>query len=91
MNTSLLLCLFGLIDIGTDTDKVILENINIDIDIKKENLENIDIDSDRKFFEIAILILEILQNIDIDKILNRLEFGMSNRATRKCHMNIKCQ
>ena len=31
-------------------------------------MENIDIDK------------EILDNIDIDKILNRLEFGISNRA-----------
>ena len=35
-------------------------------------LENIDIDIDKA----------ILQNIDIDKILNRFKFGISNRATR---------
>ena len=33
-------------------------------------LENIDIDIDKA----------ILQNIDIDKILNRFKFGISNRA-----------
>ena len=55
----------------------ILENIDIDIDravlenIDKEILENIDIDIDK----------EISENIDIDKILNRLEFGISNRAS----------
>ena len=36
-------------------------------------LENIDIDID--------IDKAILQNIDIDKISNRLEFGISNRAT----------
>ena len=34
-------------------------------------LENIDIDIDKA----------ILQNIDIDKILNRFKFGISNRAS----------
>ena len=42
-----------------------LENIDID----RAVLENIDIDN------------EILENIDIDKILYRLEFEISNRAT----------
>ena len=46
-----------------------LEYINIDI--HKENSENMDIDTDK----------EISKNIDIDEILNRLEFGISNRAT----------
>ena len=41
---------------------------NIDIDIDKEIFENIDIDIDK----------ESLENIDIDKILNQLEFGISN-------------
>ena len=41
-----------------------MENIDID----KEISENIDIDK------------EISENIDIDKILNRFEFGISNRA-----------
>ena len=36
-------------------------------------MEYIDIDIDK----------EILENIDIDKILNRLEVGISNRATQK--------
>ena len=35
-------------------------------------MENIDIDIEK----------EISENIDIDKILNRLEFGISNRATQ---------
>ena len=35
-------------------------------------MENIDIDID--------IDKEILENIDIDKISNRLEFGISNRA-----------
>ena len=47
-----------------------LKNIDIDIDIDKEILENIDTDIDKEIFE----------NIDIDKISNRLEFGISNRA-----------
>ena len=51
-----------------------LENIDINIDIDKEILENIDIVIDIE--------KEILENIDIDKILNRLEFGISNRAMR---------
>ena len=38
-----------------NTDKEILENININIDVDKD----------------------ILENIDIDKISNRLEFGIS--------------
>ena len=53
-----------------DIDMASLKNINIDIDIDKDILENIDIDIDKR----------ILQNIDIDKILYRLEFGISNRA-----------
>ena len=57
---------FKNIDIDIDID--ILENIDID----KEILENIDIDID--------IDKEILENIDIDKILNQLEFGISNRA-----------
>ena len=52
------------IDIDIDIDKEVLENIDID----KEVLENIDIHIDK----------EILENIDIDKILNWLEFGISN-------------
>ena len=66
-------------NIDINIDKTILKNIdidmailkNIDIDIDKENLVNIDIDK------------EILENIDIDKISNRLEVGISNRATQK--------
>ena len=50
------------IDIDSDIDMVILENIVIDMDF----LENIDIDIDR----------EILKNIDIDKISYQLEFGI---------------
>ena len=58
------------IDIDIDIDMVILENIDIDIDIDMDFLEYIDIDIDKG----------ILQNIDIDKISYRLEFGISNRA-----------
>ena len=46
-------------------DRESLRNIDIDIDIV------IDIDIDKG----------ISENIDIDKILKRLEFGISNRAT----------
>ena len=46
-----------------------MENIDIDIDIDKDILENINIDK------------EILENIAINDILNRLEFGISNRAS----------
>ena len=45
-----------------------LRNINIDININIDFLENINIDK------------EILRNIDINKIWNQLEFGVSNRA-----------
>ena len=58
-------------NIDIDIDMVILENIDIDIDIDMDFLEYIDIDKG------------ILQNIDIDKISYRLEFGISNRATRR--------
>ena len=60
-----------------DVEKDILENIDIDINIDKEIWENIDIviDIDKK----------ILENIDIDKISNRLEFGISNRASDGAH------
>ena len=59
---------------------VILENIDIDMDF----LENIDIDMD--FLESIDNDIDkgILQNINIDKILYWLEFGISNRA--KCVM-----
>ena len=45
-------------------------------------LENIDIDIDMDFHENIYIDIDkgILQNIDIDKILYRLEFGISNRA-----------
>ena len=47
-------------------DKGIWQNI----DIEKTIMKNIDIDK------------EILENIAINDILNRLEFGISNRASR---------
>ena len=55
-------------NIDIDIDKDNLKNIDIDIDIDMAILENIDIDIDKG----------ISQNIDIDKILYRLEFGISN-------------
>ena len=58
------------IDIDIDIDMVILENIDIDIDIDEEILKNIDIDIGKA----------ILQNIDIDKILYRFEFGIYRTA-----------
>ena len=60
---------------------VILENIDIDIDFNIDFLENIDIDLD--FLEDINIDIDkgILQNIDIDKILYRLEFVISNRAS----------
>ena len=57
---------------------VIFRNIDIDmgflenIDIDKEIWKNIDIDID----------MDILQNINIDEISYRLEYGISNRATQ---------
>ena len=33
---------------------------------------------------------EIFENIDIDKISNRLEFGISNRATRTPLITLRC-
>ena len=51
-----------------DINMVILENI--DIDIENNILENIDINID--------IDKENLQYIDIDKISNQLEFGISN-------------
>ena len=56
---------------------------NIDIDIDMVILENIDIDIDMDFLENIEIDKGILQNIDIDKILYRLEFGISNRASGK--------
>ena len=72
----------SIVDISTnlkniDIDKAILKNIDIDID--KEILENIDIDIDKEILE--NIDKEILENIDIDKISNRLEFGISNSPT----------
>ena len=58
-----------------DIDMAILENIDIDIDIDMAILENIDIDIDKG----------ILQNVDIDKISYRLEFGISNTPTVLLH------
>merc|ERR1712036_117528 len=68
---------FNNIGIDIDIDKEMLENIDIDIDIDKDILENIDIDID--------IDKEILENIDIDidKVLNQLEFGISNRASQR--------
>ena len=50
---------------------------NIDMDI----CENIDM----KFLENIYIKKGLLQNIDIDKILYRFEFGISNRATVQAH------
>ena len=66
------------IDINIDIDMVILENIDIDIDMNL--LETIDIDSDMDFLENIDIDKGICQNIDIDKILYRLEFGILNGA-----------
>ena len=57
-------------NININIDMVILENINIFINIDMDFLDNINIDIDKG----------IWQNINIDKISNRLEFGVSNRA-----------
>merc|ERR1711910_245194 len=76
---------FKNIGIDIDIDREILENIGIDIDIDKDILENIDIDIN--------IDKEILENIDIDididkdKISNRLEFGISNRATARTYLS----
>ena len=60
-------------NIDIDIDKAILKNIDKDIleniEIDKEILENVDSDN------------EILENMDIDKISNRLEFGILSRAS----------
>ena len=53
---------------------------NIDIDIDRAVLENIDIDIDKEILENINIDKEISETIDIDKISNRLEFGISNRA-----------
>ena len=65
-------------------DKDILENININIDIDMVLLENIDIDIDIEFLENIDIYKGICQNIDIDKILYQLEFGISNREKLCC-------
>ena len=62
-----------------DIDKEVLENIYINIDIDKEILENIDIDINKEIWENIDINKEILENIN--KILNRLEFGISNSTT----------
>ena len=76
---------------ASNIHEVILENIDRDIDIDKENLENIgiDIDMDREILEnIDIHIyMEIMRNID--KILYRLEFGISNRSMCTCNFAFK--
>ena len=64
-----------------DIDKAILKNIDIDMDIDKEILENINIDIDKEIWENIAIDKQILAKIDIDKISNRLEFGISNRTT----------
>ena len=68
-----------------DTNKDNLKNKNIDIDIAMVILENIDMDIGIDFLENIDNIIDIdkgiWQNIDIDKISYRLEFGISNRAT----------
>ena len=71
------------IGINIDIDKEIWENIDIDIDIAKEILENIDIDIniDKEILKNIDIDKEISGNIDIDEISNRLEFGISNRAS----------
>ena len=56
------------------------KNIGININIDKEILENIDIVIDYEVLENIDIDKEILENIAIDKILNRFEFGISNRA-----------
>ena len=48
----------------------------MDVDIDRKSLRNIDINIDK----------EISENIDIDKISNRLEFGISNRAICMCYI-----
>ena len=53
-----------------------MKDIDIDIDIDMVILENINIDID--------IDKGILKNIDIDRILYRLEFSISNRATKNC-------
>ena len=55
--------------------------MDIDIEIDKEIFENIDIDIDKEVSENIAIDKEILAKIDIDKISNRLEFGISNRTT----------
>ena len=55
-----------------------MENIDINIDIDKEDLKKIDVDM--AIFE--NIDQGILQNIDIDKILYRLGFGISNTPSR---------
>ena len=70
-------------NINININKETLENIDIDSDIKKEILENIDINIniDRETLENIDIGKDFLENIDIDEILNRLEFGISNRAS----------
>ena len=74
--------IFENIDIGININKDNLKNVDIDIDINMVILENIDIDIDidMDFLEYIDIDKGILQNIDIDKIFYRLEFGISNRA-----------
>ena len=61
------------------------------IDIDKAILKNIDID--KEILEIINIIIDIekesLENIDIDEILNRLEFGISNRARSSIILRLK--
>ena len=73
-------------DYFIDIDKAILKNIDINIDIDKGIWQNIDID--KAIMKNIDIVWEILENIDIDKILNRLEFAISNRASERTVIEI---
>ena len=64
-------------------DKGNFENIDISININRADLKNIDIDIAIKMVILKNINIDqgIFQNIDINKILYQLEFGISNRAT----------
>ena len=71
-------CIIGAISVAlfdiSNIDCRYIDTINIDIDMAVLENIGIDIDIDK----------ETLEYIDIDKISNRLKFGISNRAIYQC-------
>ena len=59
-----------------------LKNINFDMSILKNDMEKLKLSISTRWFWQWHISMEILRNINIDKISNQLEFDISNRAKR---------